>query len=176
MITAELQPHPDTPCAAVERIEAQLQPYAGDGLGITLSLQGALDRILLPPPNKPHRADGLWRHTCAELFVRNAYARVYREFNFAPSLAWQCYDFDDYRTGCRPAILPRPLCAWTAAHDRLVLRLQLDATQLPLPPWRLNLAMVVETRDGHLSYWALAHPIGHADFHHPDAFVLAFDP
>jgi hypothetical protein len=31
---------------------------------------------------------------------------------------------------------------------------------------------VVEEKDGLLSYWALNHPPGKPDFHHPDAFVL----
>ena len=37
---------------------------------------------------------------------------------------------------------------------------------------RLALAAVVEEIDGRLSYWALAHPSGVPDFHHPDSFML----
>ena len=38
---------------------------------------------------------------------------------------------------------------------------------------RLGLAAVIEERNGSLSYWALSHPPGMVDFHHPDGFVLA---
>ena len=37
------------------------------------------------------------------------------------------------------------------------------------------LCAVVEHADGALSYWALAHPAGTPDFHHPDGFVLEVD-
>lgn len=51
----------------------------------------------------------------------------------------------------------------------------------PLPPGcahaglSLALAAVVEDEDGALSYWALRHPPGKPDFHHPDAFALQLD-
>jgi hypothetical protein len=31
---------------------------------------------------------------------------------------------------------------------------------------------VIEEKSGLLSYWALKHPPGKPDFHHPDAFAL----
>jgi len=37
---------------------------------------------------------------------------------------------------------------------------------------RVALASVIEAGDGTLSYWALRHPPGKPDFHHPDGFVL----
>jgi hypothetical protein len=41
---------------------------------------------------------------------------------------------------------------------------------------RLALSAVIEETDGHLSYWALAHPAERPDFHHRDGFVLALEP
>lgn len=38
-------------------------------------------------------------------------------------------------------------------------------------PLRLGLSAVIEEKGGRKSYWALAHPPGKADFHHPDSFV-----
>ena len=35
-----------------------------------------------------------------------------------------------------------------------------------------GLSAVIETIDGAISYWALAHPAEKPDFHHPDSFVL----
>jgi hypothetical protein len=38
---------------------------------------------------------------------------------------------------------------------------------------RLGLCAVIEDALGRISYWALAHPPGRPDFHHPDCFALA---
>jgi len=32
--------------------------------------------------------------------------------------------------------------------------------------------MVIEARDGRISYWALNHPTNKPDFHHADGFAL----
>jgi hypothetical protein len=37
---------------------------------------------------------------------------------------------------------------------------------------RVALAAVVEDYRGQLSYWALEHPPGKPDFHHPDSFSI----
>jgi hypothetical protein len=34
------------------------------------------------------------------------------------------------------------------------------------------LAAVIEDENGGLSYWALRHPPGKPDFHHPNAFAM----
>jgi hypothetical protein len=39
----------------------------------------------------------------------------------------------------------------------------------------LGLSAVIEDLDGVLSYWALRHPPGKPDFHHPDTFALEID-
>ena len=38
--------------------------------------------------------------------------------------------------------------------------------------WQMGLSAVLEETDGTKSYWALAHPPGAPDFHHPDCFAL----
>jgi hypothetical protein len=38
-------------------------------------------------------------------------------------------------------------------------------------PSQLALSAVIEELSGRKSYWALAHPPGKADFHHPDSFA-----
>src|SRR3546814_9971873 len=40
-------------------------------------------------------------------------------------------------------------------------------------PVRVALSAVIEETDGTKSYWALRHPPGKPDFHHPDCFALA---
>jgi len=39
-------------------------------------------------------------------------------------------------------------------------------------PWHVGLSTIVEENNGRISYWALAHPPGKPDFHHPDCFRL----
>jgi hypothetical protein len=39
-------------------------------------------------------------------------------------------------------------------------------------PARLGLTAVIEEADGTRSFWALAHPPGEPDFHHPDCILL----
>jgi len=60
--------------------------------------------------------------------------------------------------------------------DRLELEVLLRLDRLSAThsdaPLRLALAAVIEEESGALSYWALQHPAGKPDFHHPDAFAL----
>ena len=40
------------------------------------------------------------------------------------------------------------------------------------PVLQLALAAVIEDHRGRLSYWALEHPVGKPDFHHPDGYTI----
>ncbi|MCC8986069.1 MAG: hypothetical protein LM513_05690, partial [Nitrospira sp.] len=46
---------------------------------------------------------------------------------------------------------------------------------LVLTDLHLAVSVVVEQTDGQCSYWALRHPSGRPDFHHPDSFALMLD-
>ena len=93
---------------------------------------------------------------------------AYFEFNLSPSTEWAAYAFDGYRAGMRDLAMPAPRIGWDGAG----LRAALDLSGLPPPPWRVGLSAVIEETDGTKSWWALAHPVGKPDFHHPDCFVL----
>jgi hypothetical protein len=150
---------------------------SGDGLLLLQYCLHGLADCLLPPAAAVRRADELWRYTCFEAFVRTG-GDAYCEFNFSPSRAWAAYRFDAYRQGMRPATVPEPRLEWRILEDRLDFSAHLDlTTALPQEtPWRLNLAAVIEAKDGTLSYWALRHPPGKPDFHHPDCFALELVP
>lgn len=119
------------------------------------------------------RRDELWRHTCFELFIAGSSgggsSSGYREFNFAPDRRWAAYTFSGYRKGMAP--LPTPAPWLTVKLDSPGLSAQLAGAALPPRPWRIGLSAVIETATG-LSYWALRHPPGPPDFHHPDNFAL----
>lgn len=100
--SAELIPHTATPSAAVRRIAVTLT-WPGDRSGFRLGyvLEGDVQQLRIPPAGEPRRADGLWRATCCELFLRSPGAAGYREFNFAPSGAWAAWQFTGRREGMR---------------------------------------------------------------------------
>ncbi|HEX8300188.1 MAG TPA: GIY-YIG nuclease family protein [Sphingomonas sp.] len=114
------------------------------------------------------RADGLWEHTCFELFVQPAGGLEYFEFNFSPSTQWAAYRLEDYRTGMSDLAIDAP------AIERLDygVRVTIDLGRLPPGNWQIGLSAVIEELDGTKSYWALAHPPGAPDFHDPACFAL----
>jgi hypothetical protein len=172
-----LRPHPATPCgAAIEVAAAAERPRPGV-LKLTYVVTGDLRALCLPPAGQPVRADELWKRTCFEAFVRPGADEPYFEFNFAPTMAWAAYRFDGYRQGMAKAdITPADVEARTSG-DRFELTVTLDLPDLPAElAWRLGLSAVIEALNGEKSYWALAHPPGKPDFHHPDSFALDLSP
>ena len=167
--------HPDTPCAVVRGIEVEVARPAPGRLALRYILVGATGDLVLPPPAETGRADGLWRHTCFEAFVGPLTGESYCEFNLAPSTEWAAYRFDGYRLGMAPADIAAPQITVKSTGDGLALTASLDLARTALPAdaaWRLGLSAVIESVGGAISYWALAHPPGKPDFHHPDCFAL----
>lgn len=164
----QLQPHPDTPCAAVSALRCEAL-RAGALLQLRFELYGALDEIRIPPPAAPARQDCLWRHTCFEAFVRGA-GESYAELNFSPSSAWAAYAFSAYRTDMASLGIAPPRIATERTQDRLLL--EAEALLPAEGVWDVALCAVIESMDGPLSYWALRHAPGKPDFHHADGFAL----
>jgi hypothetical protein len=163
--------HPDFRCDPVSAIAVEIARPAPGRLALRYALTGDVAGLRLPAPAAPERADELWRHTCFEVFLRAPGGVAYCEFNFAPSTQWAAYRFDGYRQGMATAEgIAAPLVAFTATDAGFELDVALD---LPAEgPWRLGASAVIETAEGRVSYWALAHPAGRPDFHHPDCFAL----
>jgi hypothetical protein len=164
-----LSAHPDMPSGAVRFIGVQLQ-HKQRGLHLHYVVEGDAERIVLPPPQKPYRADELWQTTCFEFFVHDS-GDAYREFNFSPSSQWAAYAFTGYRAGREALALNEPptVRSWPESNGLLM------SVSLPvdIPPGaRIGLCAVIEETDGTKSYWALAHPPGPPDFHHPDSFAI----
>ena len=171
-----LKLHPDSRCNAASRIEADVARPRPGALVLRYVVTGRTSDLRLPPAAAPARGDGLWRHTCFEAFVGAEPGGAYYEFNLAPSMQWAAYRFSGYRSGMRIARgVGAPRVAARSDGGRFELEAALALDRLPGLPddavWRLGVAAVIEEADGRKSYWALTHPPGKPDFHHPDCFA-----
>lgn len=166
--------HPDTPCDWLDGIGVKLTMLADDVLRIEYVAIGAIERIKLPPAASVVRREGLWQATCFELFARDA-GTAYREFNFAPSGKWAAYRLDDYRIGMIDLPVSAPRIERAIGKQRLAVTVEIDARAVLLQGGSLALSAVIEDIDGAKSYWALRHPPGQPDFHHPDCFALRLE-
>ena len=169
--------HAETPSNAVRRIGARVRRLPDGMLSVTYVLDGNIDRLRLPPPRPPRFAEGLWRHSCCEIFIAREGLPAYHEFNLAPSGEWAAFAFERYRDGAPLADEElNPKIVLRGGPDKMELDalIRLNRLSPEHADARLTLAMsaVIEEEDGSLSYWALKHAPGKPDFHHPDAFAL----
>ena len=173
MGTLPLIAHPDHPPLAVTALEAAIIGLTDHWLRVRWRVEGAA-RVLLPPFAGSARSDGLWRETCFELFLKTPGDGSYVELNLSPSERWAAYDFIGYRAGMAPRPMPRdPDSVARSGRDLLIFDGSVPLAGLPLLPWQLGISAVIEEEGGHKSYWALAHPPGQADFHHPTCFAAS---
>ena len=175
--TAVLTCHPGTSNRWVHGIEARVGWTERGSLAITYFLKGDIARLRIPSRRSPRRADRLWQHTCFEVFLAVNGQLIYYEFNFSPSGEWAAYAFKGYLDGgpleddgLHPEIAVRS--AANSFELEALVRLDRFLSITPQMPLRLGLSAVIEANDGTLSHWALKHPPGKPDFHHPDSFVL----
>jgi hypothetical protein len=170
-MNSALQLHPSTPCEAVDGIEVEAAVTGPGLLTLAYRLSGRTAGLVLPRKAPSYRTDELWRRTCFEAFVRTEGAEGYLEFNLAPSTQWAAYRFDGYRAGMAPAGVAAPYVTVEAGEGGVTLTAVLGVPAAA--PWRVGLSAVIQEAGGRMSYWALAHPPGKPDFHHPDCFALA---
>jgi len=172
-----LVPHPEKQAVAVKSVDVDVR-RGSDFVMLRYSVEPA--DTLIMPAFALERRDGLWQGTCFELFVRPERGG-YVEFNFAPLEAWNAYSFTDWRMGKRP-FQPdsEPHIHDSRTDDRkqkfpelYQLDVVLGADLMALAPASVSLTAVIEEEGGVMSYWALAHPLGPPNFHHPDCFVAA---
>lgn len=162
----------------------------GNQLAITYRLRGPLASVVLPAPrtaSTPKRLDGLWKHTCFELFLAAEGMEPYWEVNLAPNGDWNLYRLESYRQGLTPVSDRNalPFTVRASGQDQEQGSLEVALT-LELPQelveecrhrhLRLGITAVIEHGEGSLTYWALAHGGEEADFHRRGDFVLRLNP
>jgi len=168
-----LIPHPDHPPGRVTSVTAAVLGCEGHWLRLRWHVQGGA-AVIVPPFAGRGRADGLWQTTCFELFVQQPNDTAYAEFNLSPSEQYAAYTFADYRAGMVHRAMPRaPDCTLRRGGGMMIFDAAIPLAGLPVLPWRFGLSAVIEEAGGVKSYWALAHPSGKADFHHPTCFAAS---
>ncbi|ELS02646.1 hypothetical protein Xen7305DRAFT_00023640 [Xenococcus sp. PCC 7305] len=149
---------------------------ADNKLKLDYLLQGDLSQIVIPVSDEiPTRKDELWQTTCWEFFIGTANSSQYWEFNLATTGDWNVYRFSGYRQGMTEEkafdALPFRLKKQTKS---LTINLEINLDLIVELDKNLDIAItaVIESNNGELSYWALAHPEAIADFHHREGFII----
>lgn len=153
-------------------LDVEVTRLGETGLRLWYVVKGAINTIRFPELGKPARVDGLWQATCFEAFLRDGSGPAYDEVNLASSRQWAAYSFHAYREGMRPTDMVAPEITVASWAQSVAVGADFEGPLVPTRTLRLNLTAVIEETDGTKSYWALAHPAGNPDFHHPDGFVL----
>jgi hypothetical protein len=171
--------HTNTVSTAVRSLHVNVESLAQGALRLSFQLAGDLAQICIPEPQPSEAVDGLWEHTCFEVFVAVAGKANYHEFNFSPSGQWAAYAFSDNRVRSAWTASQAPTIRFVKATEYLLLEAVIVAADLPNniagKPFQLGLTAVIETNDGSRSYWALHHPEAHPDFHHRAGFILSLN-
>jgi predicted GIY-YIG superfamily endonuclease len=168
-LSFSLVPHPETRSTSVRSVQARVK--VSDGLTwLTFEVSPAT-ALQIPDQFQPTRTDGLWRTTCMELFVGDSQAVGYREYNFSPSREWAAYCFSSYRSEAKNVTPKRPPAIGTMRGGTNFYLFAAIEDQVLQAGDRIALSAVIEETNGTKSYWALAHPPGKPDFHHPTCFA-----
>lgn len=149
-------------------------------LTVQYCLTGNTEDILFPEAApQPGRKDNLWTATCFELFLAIQDLPHYWEFNLSPSGDWNVFRMDAYRRiGFRQEVLIQRM-QFEVRRDADCLSITGAVDLSPIIGSGMHIqagvTSVIQTRDGHETYWALVHPDRQPDFHLRESFILALE-
>jgi hypothetical protein len=174
--TYRLVPHPGRRPERIRHVDASIVGIDSEWLRLRWQIEG-VELLEIPPLAGGDRVDGLWQTTCFEVFLRPVGGQAYVELNLSPSESWAAYDFTAYREGMAERPIARaPDCAMKLGQHLAVFEAAIPIADLPPMPCELGLCAVLEEDGWPLTYWALAHPEGKPDFHHPTCFAATLPP
>lgn len=146
-------------------------------LNVHFSITGETETIRLPERSpSPMRKDGLWADTCFEFFLAVRGEPRYWEFNLSPAGDWNVYRMDMYRRiGFREEVSIQQLPIQVKREPGLITihsQTPLNALISDSEQVQLGISCVVQSIDHQETYWALAHPETHPDFHLRESFLI----
>jgi hypothetical protein len=169
--THELVPHPAYPPANVSSVMARIVGRDANWLRIRWRVEG-VQNLIVPKFAGRGRADGLWRTTCFEMFVKPKDGTSYVEFNLSPSECWNIYAFDSPRKGMRELPMNRePDCTMRLGSSFAIFDAAIPADIIPPVECHYAMTCVIEEQGGTKSFWAFCHADDAPDFHEPACFT-----
>lgn len=156
--------------AKVERVQNTLR--------LTFELTDPNNEVIWHPQDEIKRQDFLWENTCFEAFIGTSNSTNYFELNLSPSRAWNLYRFSDYRTpnDIPPIAVTEPaLIKFDIENLTISAEVDLNALKLGHQHIKLGLTAVIKTADS-LHYFAIQHPVLHADFHDAQGWTIQLLP
>lgn len=170
-----LKPFSSPPTPFSVEVDYQL---AQSQLEILFTLKGDIATLNLPKPAEfPKRVEGLYHHTCIEIFLKRG--KQYLEWNFSFSGDWCIYLFDGYRQKTKSKV-PLDSTLFTLSHisqsgsessiKALIPLNRLDF--LEKTESEIGFSAILEHPKSVLSYWALTHVAEKPDFHQEKSFIV----
>lgn len=151
----------------------------GSVVCLQFQISAARPVLVMPTSGDGERRDGLWQHTCCELFLGAATLPAYIELNVSPSGDWALYHFSDYRSRATELLASPPTIHAQWKGQDLWVDASIDAQSWGIP-WltdrvRVGLSAVLEFIGGERAYHALAHPRDVPDFHDVRGWCATLD-
>ena len=140
--------------------------YQADLLKLTYLVPSHND-LIWPSYSGMVRGNGLWLSTCFELFLGADDQNAYTELNVTPAGTWNCYQFDDYRSGMRIGESWKLKSLETNKRSFSVS----FSGQLTYSHVRLGPAVILQRKSSRLDYFAISHA-EQPDFHNSKRHVL----
>ncbi|MDB5039046.1 MAG: hypothetical protein JWQ35_2574 [Bacteriovoracaceae bacterium] len=148
-------------------------------LKIIYLLRGNLeDLIIVPKKTGAGQIDDLWKSTCFEAFISKKKSFRYIEWNFSSSQEWGFFAFESYRKAAPEKLIqsaPEMRIKRSKADFVMEINLNLkenDSFFENADPYEMGLSVVLKSRDGKQSYWAISHSGTKPDFHLRDTFKV----
>jgi hypothetical protein len=111
---------------------------------------------------------GLWERTCFEVFLKDPSSSEYLEFNFSADNEWNCYHFENQRTGMKEFQKVK-ITHQSFKNSCFEVSWIFDTLE---GPFYCGITSVIQKKNLQKSYWALVHPNRIADFHDPKSFLI----
>ncbi len=152
-----------------------------DSIELTYLITGDTSKIITSAiSDNPQRIIGLWESTCFEFFIRKNDPKEYMEFNFSPSLDWNCFEFrNNIDQLTQWSFKGNFKINFDKSSNQIEMKVIIPKSVLfeefkDLNNLNYSLTAVLKSNDGKdedLSYWAITHKDERPNFHHPDSFV-----